>query len=130
MRTLLIALLVMLAAPVLAQHGARQERYPDGRVKSTRYMKDGREYVFTYHPNGHLASTCEYVGGVRDGLWRSYDEQGRLLVHACFDQGRRCGTWEFFGEGSLRGRLSFADGVLASGQAYDAEGAVLATRDY
>ncbi len=130
MRYLLIAL--AFAVPVLATAQRHAERTYDeqGRLVASRYEKDGREFVFTYHANGRLAASQEYVGGVRDGLWRSYDEQGHLLVRACFDQGRRCGTWEFFGEGALRGRLSFADGALHTGESYGTDGAVLANRTY
>lgn len=130
MRSLLIAL--ALAVPVLATAQRHVERSYDeqGHLVASRYEKDGREFVFTYHANGRLAASQEYVAGVRDGLWRAYDEHGHLLVRACFDRGRRCGTWEFFGEGALRGRLSFEEGALMSGESYGSDGALLATRSY
>ncbi|MBL8002115.1 MAG: hypothetical protein JNL05_09155 [Flavobacteriales bacterium] len=130
MRTLLIAL--ALAVPVLATAQRHAERTYDeqGRLVISRYEKDGREFVFTYHANGRLAASQEYVGGVRDGLWRAYDEQGHLLVRACFDRGRRCGTWEFFADGALRGRLSFEAGELAEGEAYGTAGELIAAREY
>lgn len=131
MRTLLIALVLLVASPALAQRGMQQERYPDGGLRSTRWTKDGREYVFTYHANGKLASTCEFVGGRRDGIWKVFDERGTLVVRACFDQGRRCGTWEFFSQaGTLRGRLTYFDGALAGGEAFDPSGALLEARAY
>jgi YD repeat-containing protein len=131
MRSLLIAL--ALAVPVLATAQRHAERTFDeqGRLVTSRYEKDGREFVFTYHANGRLAASQEYVGGVRDGLWKQYDEHGHLLVRACFDQGRRCGTWEFFSQaGTLRGRLTYFDGALAGGEAFDPAGALLEARAY
>jgi antitoxin component YwqK of YwqJK toxin-antitoxin module len=131
MRTLLIAFVLLLSAPALAQRGVEREHDRDGGLRSTRYTKDGREYVFTYHANGKLASTSEYVGGRRDGLWKVYDEQGTLVVRACFDQGRRCGTWEFFSQaGTLRGRLTYFEGALAGGEAFDHSGTLLEARAY
>jgi antitoxin component YwqK of YwqJK toxin-antitoxin module len=127
----MLSLLLLIGSITMAQTGLQQEYHANGRLKSTRYMVEQREYVYTYHPSGKLSSSSEYLDGRRDGLWKVYDEQGVMLVHACFDRGRRCGTWEFFtGSGALRGRLSFEEGVLAQGECYDAGGSLLATREY
>lgn len=127
----MLAFCFALGSLAVAQKGLVQEHYPDGRLKTSKYTVEAREYVFTYHPSGKLSSTAEYLEGRRDGFWKVYDEEGRLIMHACFDQGRRCGTWEFFASnGALRGRLSFIEGDLAQGEAYGTDGGLLATRDY
>ena len=127
----MLTLLLVLATGTMAQTGLRQEHHANGHLKSTRYVVEGREYVFNYHASGQLSSSCEYLNGQRDGLWKVYDEQGVLLVQACFDRGQRCGTWEFFASnGQLRGRLSYDEGALASGEAYGTNGALFATREY
>ncbi len=127
----MLTLLFVIGATAMAQTGLRQEHHANGRLSSTRYVVEGREYVFNYHASGQLSSSCEYLNGQRDGLWKVYDEQGVLLVQACFDRGQRCGTWEFFASnGLLRGRLSYDEGTLASGEAYDTEGSLFATRAY
>ncbi|MBK8612192.1 MAG: hypothetical protein IPN85_01670 [Flavobacteriales bacterium] len=131
MRNLMLTLLLVLATATMAQTGLRQEHFASGRIKSTRYVVQGREYVFNYHASGQLSSSCEYLNGQRDGLWKVYDEHGVMLVQACFDRGHRCGTWEFFASnGKLRGRLSYDEGALASGEAYGTDGALFATREY
>ncbi len=108
-----------------------QEHWPDGTLRSTRYVEGGRIHFITYHENGRVHEQGGFSNGRRDGVWRQFSDTGVLLAQARFHLGERMGTWEFRSpNNTLMGRLGHAGGELHTGELYDGQGALVAMRNY
>jgi hypothetical protein len=51
--------------------------------------------VTFFHDNGNTMHEGEYVNGKSEGLWSSYDEQGRLKAKGEYTNGKKTGKWLF-----------------------------------
>jgi antitoxin component YwqK of YwqJK toxin-antitoxin module len=108
-----------------------QHRWPDGTLKATRYSDGVRIHFITFHENGQVKEVGCYKQGKRDGVWKQYSDTGALLAQAGFRNGQRQGVWEFrTGDDKPMGRLTYTSGVLATGEQYDVDGALVAHRSY
>ena len=126
---LLSSLLLVLLCP--AQEVLSQERWPDGRLRSTRYSEGGRIHFITYHENGKVHEVGCFRNGRRDGVWKQFSDTGVLLAQAGFSNGERQGVWEFrSATDKVSGRLLHTGGMLARGEQLDEQGSLLAQRDY
>ncbi len=135
LRPLLIALLLGtagFAAPELAaQDLISQERWPNGSLRSTRYSEGPRVHFITYHENGQVKEMGCFNDGRRDGVWKQYSDTGALLAQAGFRNGQRQGVWEFRNaDDQPVGRLTYAGGILAHGEAFNDAGELTAHRAY
>ncbi len=127
----LLALLVVSKGIAQPPRLISQERWPDGRLKATRYEEGGRIHFITYHENGKVKEQGCFRDGRRHGVWRQYSESGALIAQAGFRNGRRQGVWEFRNHADVVvGRLTFADGSLLHGEQFNEQGLLLAQRHY
>ena len=119
------------AAGVQSQELISQERWPDGTLRSTRYSEGPRVHFITYHENGQVKEMGCFKNGRRDGVWKQYSDTGALLAQAGFRNGQRQGVWEFRNaDDQTIGRLTYASGSLANGEAYNDVGELTAHRSY
>lgn len=131
MRTLLLASVLFFSLGSQAQELLRQERFDNGRLKSSLYKEGGIVRFITYYESGRVKEQGAFRSGKREGTWKQFDEAGVLLSLAEFDQGVRSGTWEIrAAEGGASGRLYFQDGLLAAAEEVGENGEVLAQRIY
>lgn len=131
MRTLLLPLLLLMNLALFAQEKAIQERFPNGRLKCTRFTVEDTDRFMNYYESGRLKETGTFRNGRRDGVWEQFAENGTLLARACFQDGTRTGTWEFRNASNeLKGRLIYSDGRLACSQHYDPAQGPVAGRSY
>jgi antitoxin component YwqK of YwqJK toxin-antitoxin module len=131
MRHLFLLLALFLLHSVSAQDLLGQEHWPDGTLKATRYKVGERVHFITYHESGRVKEMGCFLNGKRDGVWRQYDATGVLLTQASFSLGQRQGVWLFRNTADqVTGRLVYSDGLLARGEQFDDQGALLAQRDY
>ncbi len=134
-RPLVIILLLAAAAfavpELVAQELISQERYPNGSLRSTRYSEGRRVHFITYHENGQVKEMGCFDNGRRDGVWKQYSDTGALLAQAGFSNGQRQGVWEFRNaDDQPVGRLTYTNGSLTRGEAFNDVGELTAHRAY
>lgn len=67
----------------------------------------------SYHPNGKLAMTGQYIEGKKDGLFIEYFPNGRKRLEAEFKEGRKEGKmWAYDTSGQLLQRAYFSNNQL------------------
>ena len=69
-------------------------------------MKEGRWEFF--YANGQLRMEAVYNGGVENGAYNSFRENGIPFFRGFYINGKRANIWEFYDEaGNLAGRQDF-----------------------
>jgi antitoxin component YwqK of YwqJK toxin-antitoxin module len=91
--------------------------FDDGRVARIYTVKKGtdiREGVaLSYHPNGKLAVEAPYRNGKLDGVFRSFDENGKLHETIGYLDGEEEGfSIIYYENGKKKSRESYRRGVL------------------
>lgn len=91
--------------------------YDDGRISRIYTVKKGtdvREGVaLSYHPNGKLAVEAPYRNGKLDGVFRSFDENGKLHETIGYLDGEEEGfSIIYYENGKKKSRESYRRGVL------------------
>jgi len=131
MRILLALFSIFLLGSASAQELLAQERWPDGTLKATRYSEGERIHFITYHENGRVKEMGTFRRGKRDGEWKQFTDTGALVARAGFRNGERQGSWEFRSTTDAPlGRLVYSNGMLVKGEAFTADGGLLAQREY
>lgn len=86
----------------------------DGRKTAVLTYKESSDTVkaIFYHPNGKIQARGQYVGNMREGLWRIYAEDGVLIESAIYSKnklhGKRC---FYFENGNLLSVCSWVDSL-------------------
>lgn len=131
MKPLILSTLFLLATGAQAQELLGQTYYDNGRLQSTRFTDGATEHFITYYPNGRIQASGAFRDGRRDGVWKQFAENGAVVAEASFRSGHRTGVWQFRDSANgLKGRLTYADGRLASGEQFDPQGELIAQRTY
>lgn len=131
MRTLSAIVVLFLALGLQAQDGLVQERYPNGKLRSTQYAEGDMVRFVTYYESGRVKEMGGFHQGLRDGAWKQYAENGTVLCEALFANGQRQGNWTVRNTAdATMGRLHFSDGTLAYAEQLDADGGLIASRTY
>lgn len=92
--------------------GLHEFRGPKGELYGSFSITQGSGPYRTYHPNGRPAEEGLYVAGCPDGAWKSWNEEGALLVEETYARCVREGPYVAYHPSGQR-RLS---GRYASGQ--------------
>ena len=70
--------------------------------------------VVYYHDNGVISQTGSYTKeGNLQGDWLSYDVNGRKIVSAKYDNGKKVGKW-FYWTGDTLKEVDYSDNAIAS----------------
>ena len=78
--------------------------YESGTIK-TRYSflpspdntKHIRHGLFVhYHPDGTVASECNYINGLETGTWSDYHQNGQKATEGEYVEGKEHGIWRFW----------------------------------
>jgi antitoxin component YwqK of YwqJK toxin-antitoxin module len=70
--------------------------------------------VVYYHDNGIVSQTGSYtVDGKLQGDWLSYDTNGKKIVSAQYDNGKKTGKW-FFWNGDTLKEVDYTKNAIAS----------------
>lgn len=129
-----------------------------GELWSVRYLREERPHRpwVAWHRNARAALYTNYAGGKRDGTWRTYDAEGRLLFERSyqddlpsgewkrfwrdgkpyesgrFERGLKVGTWKRHGPGgALLEEASFYEGrYQGERRLYDMDGRLLRSERY
>ncbi|MEZ4915378.1 MAG: hypothetical protein R2836_00135 [Chitinophagales bacterium] len=59
------------------------------------------EQVFVYQ-NDKLIEKGILVNGKREGVWQSFDDEGRITAEASFAEGKKNGVWLIYDNASLK----------------------------
>lgn len=59
--------------------------------------------------NGLIESEGEYRLGVKEGLWRYYDESGAVLLEGAYERGESAGVWHAWYENGTRKSVARCD---------------------
>ncbi|MFZ1686336.1 MAG: hypothetical protein WAU70_02875 [Flavobacteriales bacterium] len=131
MRRLSTIAMLFLAIGLHAQDGLVQERYPNGKLRSTHYAEGDLVRFVTYYESGRVKEMGGFHEGLREGAWKQFAENGTVLCEALFAKGKRQGNWTVHNiMDSTTGRLHFSDGTLAYAEQLDADGGLIASRTY
>ncbi|MBK9983699.1 MAG: hypothetical protein IPP15_15190 [Saprospiraceae bacterium] len=112
--------------------GIRELYFPDGKVKVREHYSKGQmtdlyEYFF---PNGQLQLQGDYVDGAMYGVWRKYNEAGKLLEEVMMVQNEEMGPFtEYYPDGTLQTQGTYLHGPNEDGilNLYDESGTLYKT---
>ncbi|MCB9193776.1 MAG: hypothetical protein H6597_04515 [Flavobacteriales bacterium] len=128
----LIGLLPLLIAtlPISAQEHVSDKYDAEGRLQAT-WHSDGEWVWYTaYYADGRIKERGGYCNGRPQGRWQHYDAEGHLTVQGRFVRGKQDGRWSFRNaDGSKAIALRYRDGLLLTGERFDAEGELVERRD-
>ncbi|AXT18841.1 nicotinic acid mononucleotide adenyltransferase [Flavobacteriaceae bacterium AU392] len=70
--------------------------------------------VTYYHDNGVVSQTGAYtLDGKLQGEWLSFDAEGKKLVLANYDNGKKVGKWFYWNDKTLK-EIDYTSNVIAS----------------
>lgn len=70
--------------------------------------------VTYYHDNGVVSQTGAYtLDGKLQGEWLSFDTEGKKLVLANYDNGKKVGKWFYWNDKTLK-EIDYTSNVIAS----------------
>ncbi len=76
--------------------GATRTYYPNGKRKAVVTHNGNQSAMTGYHDNDSIMVTGTYVNLEKDGLWKYYDEDGRLTAEESYASGKKHGTWKIY----------------------------------
>lgn len=127
MKILAIVALLLAANALSAQD--QRTYHPDGSVKENRWVTADRVEFVKYHPNGRMEERGAFAQGKPDGIWKRFDENGKLMARVHFVNGLREGRCFYTNfDGQTRYRLQYAQGQLVHGAQLNPGGEVIAER--
>lgn len=72
--------------------------------------------VVYYHDNGVVSQTGTYtLDGKLQGVWLSFDTEGKKIVSANYDNGKKVGKWFYWNNGSVK-EVDYSDNAIAGVQ--------------
>ncbi|MCM5662418.1 toxin-antitoxin system YwqK family antitoxin [Galbibacter mesophilus] len=75
--------------------------------------RDGDMVKATYfHDNGAIAQTGFYLDGKLHGEWKAFNEEGKKIAIAKYENGKKTGKWFFWGDKSLN-EVNYQDNSIA-----------------
>lgn len=72
--------------------------------------------VVYYHDNGVVSQTGTYtLDGKLQGVWLSFDTEGKKIVSANYDNGKKVGKWYYWNNGTVK-EVDYSDNAIANVQ--------------
>ena len=72
--------------------------------------------VVYYHDNGVISQTGTYtLDGKLQGVWLSFDTEGKKIVSANYDNGKKVGKWYYWNNGTVK-EVDYSDNAIANVQ--------------
>jgi antitoxin component YwqK of YwqJK toxin-antitoxin module len=72
--------------------------------------------VVYYHDNGVVSQTGTYtLDGKLQGVWLSFDTEGKKIVSANYDNGKKVGKWFYWNNDSVK-EVDYSDNAIAGVQ--------------
>jgi hypothetical protein len=96
--------------------------HSNGQKATVYHLKKGllHNATLTYKKNGQLDYSGSYFFGKKDGIWQQWDEHGKLVATAHYEEGSKTGEWmiqdPFKNEGYL---IYYARDQFLSGRKVD-----------
>jgi len=89
-------------------------------IKTTEQYKNGLLHgeCTTFFHSGEIASITNYKNGEPDGLNRSFDISGNIMLEESFQQGKKISHKSFYGNGSIQRKVDYEDGIQIAGEDY------------
>ena len=106
MKKIIIILLLLLTT-----YGFAQQKRDLKLNKDTNLIE-----VVYYHDNGVVSQTGTYtLDGKLQGVWLSFDTEGKKIVSANYDNGKKVGKWYYWTNGTVK-EVDYSDNAIASVQ--------------
>jgi antitoxin component YwqK of YwqJK toxin-antitoxin module len=144
------------AQDTVVANGHNVFHYPNGKVSSEGFMKDGQPdgYWKTYYENGVLKSEGNRKEFLLDSTWKFYSDSGNLLLVINYSKGKKNGnrityqkgnileenfiddvkqgwTKVYYNDGSLKRKVFFVDGREEGiAREYSPDGTVITLIEY
>mgnify|MGYP005675501271 CR=1 FL=1 len=86
--------------------------YKNGHIENyCFYSKNGQKEGFwkVYYSNGFLCEEITYLNGVYNGLYKSYNDSGKVIIQGNYNDNYKVGKW-FYKNGSFSENGSYVDG--------------------
>jgi len=114
--------------------GEYKEYYDNGQIRQEMVITDGRvngEVVLWYR-TGVKKEIRMFKSGLRDGLWVSYNEQGKKTGEASYKEDQKNGCWKIWDDHSVLRYEMFYHKGRKSGLwiMYDEEGKKISEKKY
>ena len=125
--TAMLIFVIGCQGPSLLQGNVKREYFPKGQLKSEFVMSDSTGKNGTlkeYGLDGELASVTPIRNGLKNGVQKIYDKQGRVVLETTYVDGQKNGPQKaYFANGKLWYVMHYKNNVL-NGRAvmYDAKG--------
>lgn len=72
--------------------------------------------VVYYHDNGVVSQTGTYtLDGKLQGVWLSFDTEGKKIVSANYDNGKKVGKWYYWNNGTVK-EVDYSNNAIAGVQ--------------
>src|SRR5688572_10425714 len=87
---------ILALSPMLViGQGLNKYKYDEtGKLSASYTGKDKGNYSFVqYHANGFKSSTGHFKNGEKHGVWKTWDENGKLTAVARYALGEKTGKW-------------------------------------
>ncbi|MCP5021271.1 MAG: hypothetical protein GY930_05805 [bacterium] len=105
-------------APVISREKSEKAGNPDGIVQQHQHgvLPEGKfvddhgrqelidEVLYIYHENSDaLSEVGPWIGGVREGFWESFSEEGTVILSGEYLRGKSTGQWNgWYNDGTRR----------------------------
>ncbi len=92
-------------------------------------QKHGKVAVIKHYNNGQISQTGWLKHNKPHGAWASFNDKGHVTAQAQYERGVKIGIWRFWDtDGKLFCEILYSNGTLISAKQYDNGGSVVATR--
>ncbi len=100
---LMLLVVFVLSNPLLSSAEVKKEFYPDGKLKSETYYKNGKleGIAKIYDENGQLLDEENYKNGEAEGIRRGYYENGKLKLEINYKNGEVINKKDYDESGKL-----------------------------
>lgn len=116
MKTLALILALTISGGLFAQSKPTYTQINSNTVKVT-----------WYHDNGNIRETGFFTNDKKDGIWISFDENGKKLSEASFNKGEKDGNWTFWNEqGAVTFHMVYDNGKRLLATQWDENGKLIA----
>jgi hypothetical protein len=103
--------ILLILAVLLTTYGFAQQK----RVLKLNEDTNLIEVVY-YHDNGKISQTGFYTqDGKLQGVWLSFDKEGKKIVSAIYDNGKKVGKWYYWNNDTVK-EVDYTDNAIASVQ--------------
>ena len=90
---MMTSILAFLMSMMINAQQVETTYYENGSVNTHQFYLEGKVIQSSYHLNGQVKEVGEIVKGVPNGVWKTFDDSGKILSEGYFEEGVKVGEW-------------------------------------